>query len=149
MKKKTKQLNNLISLHDDEYKALSVQLNNIRIEYKNSSNLIEKIRSDIDKYNDELTSNMMNDTESYIRNYRNVKNYIVYLNDEVSIEINRRKSILNNINILEDDCKSLKVKMKGYELLIEQHELEFKGKTIRDEYNENDDMWLLKRTNHD
>ena len=149
MKKKAKQLNNLISLHDDEYKALSVQLNNIRIEYKNSSNLIEKIRSDIDKYNDELTSNMMNDTESYIRNYRNVKNYIVYLNDEVSIEINRRKSILNNINILEDDCKSLKVKMKGYELLIEQHELEFKGKTIRDEYNENDDMWLLKRTNHD
>ena len=149
MKKKAKQLNNLISLHDDEYKALSVQLNNIRIEYKNSSNLIEKIRSDIDKYNDELTSNMMNDTESYIRNYRNVKNYIVYLNDEVSIEINRRKSILNNINILEDDCKSLKVKMKGYELLIEQHELEFKGKTIRDEYNEKDDMWLLKRTNHD
>ena len=149
MKKKAKQLNNLISLHDDEYKVLSVQLNNIRIEYKNSSNLIEKIRSDIDKYNDELTSNMINDTESYIRNYRNVKNYIVYLNDEVSTEINRRKSILNNINILEDDCKSLKVKMKGYELLIEQHELEFKGKTIRDEYNENDDMWLLKRTNHD
>ena len=149
MKKKTKQLNNLISRHDDEYKALSVELNNIRIEYQNSSNLIEKIRSDIDKYNDELKLNMRNDTESYIRNYRNVKNYIVYLNDEVSIEINRRKSILNNINILEDDCKSLKVKMKGYELLIEQHELEFKGKTIRDEYNEKDDMWLLKRTNHD
>ena len=149
MKKKAKQLDNLISRHDDEYKALSVELNNIRIEYQNSSNLIEKIRSDIDKYNDELKLNMRNDTESYIRNYRNVKNYIVYLNDEVSIEINRRKSILNNINILEDDCKSLKVKMKGYELLIEQHELEFKGKTIRDEYNENDDMWLLKRTNHD
>ena len=58
MKKKAKQLNNLISLHDDEYKVLSVQLNNIRIEYKNSSNLIEKIRSDIDKYNDETLSLM-------------------------------------------------------------------------------------------
>ena len=39
--------------------------------------------------------------------------------------------------------------MKGYALLIEQHDLEFKAKTIRDENNENDDMWLLKGTNHD
>ena len=149
MNKKTKQLNNLISLHDDEYKVLNVELINTMTEYHNSINLIERIKLDIDRYNDELTLSMINDAESYVRNYRNVKDYIIHLNDKVSNEIEQRNAILNNINILEDNCKSLKIKMKGYELLIEQHDLEFKAKTIRDENKENDDMWLLKRTNHE
>ena len=149
MNKKKKQLNNLISLHDDEYKALNVELINTMTEYHNSINLIERIKLDIDRYNDELTLSMINDTESYVRNYRNVKDYIIYLHDKVSNEVERRNVILNNINILEDNCESLKIKMKGYALLIEQHDLEFKAKTIRDENNENDDMWLLKGTNHD
>ena len=149
MNKKKKQLNNLISLHDDEYKALNVELINTMTEYHNSINLIERIKLDIGRYNDELTLSMINDTESYVRNYRNVKDYIIYLHDKVSNEVERRNVILNNINILEDNCESLKIKMKGYELLIEQHDIEFKAKTIRDENNENDDMWLLKGTNHD
>ena len=149
MNKKTKQLNNLISLHDDEYKTLVVELNNIKAEYQNSINLIKKIKSDIVRYNDDLASSMANDTESYVRNYRNVKDYIIYLNDEVINETDRQNAILHNLNVLEEYCKALKVKMKGYDLLIEQNELEFNVKNIRDENNRNDDMWLLKRTTHD
>ena len=70
MNKKKKQLNNLISLHDDEYKALNVELINTMTEYHNSINLIERIKLDIGRYNDELTLSMINDTESYVRNER-------------------------------------------------------------------------------
>lgn len=145
MNKKTKQLNDLISLHDDEYKTLSMKLNDIRIEYQNSIDLIYGIKSSISKYNDDMASAMVKDAESYIRNYKNIKDYIIYLDDEVSNEIEKRDSILHSLNILEDDCISLKVKIRGYELLIEQNESDIHANSLKAQNIEIDDMWLLNK----
>jgi predicted nucleic acid-binding Zn-ribbon protein len=147
--KKTKQLNNLISLHDDEYKTMSMELNDLKLQYEESVQLIEKIKLDIKKYNDDIIASMMNDAESYVRNYKTIKDYIGHLNNEVSSEKEKNKSILHNLTNLEDHCISLKVKIKGYELLIEQHESEIRANDIKTQNKEIDDMWLLKRTIHD
>lgn len=145
MNKKTKQLNDLISLHDDEYKTLSTKLNDIRIEYQNSIDLIYSIKLSISKYNDHMASTMIKDAESYIRDYKNIKDYIIYLDDKLSNEIKKRDSILHNLNILEDDCISLKVKIRGYELLIEQNESDIHANSLKAQNIEIDDMWLLNK----
>ena len=149
MNKKTKQINNLISLHDDEFKTLSLELNELRLQYEKSVQLIDKIKLDIKKYNDDMIKSMMNDAESYVRNYKSIKDYILHLNNEVSSEKEKNKSILYNLTNLEDHCMSLKVKIRGYELLIEQHESEICANDIKTQNKEIDDMWLLKRTIYD
>ncbi len=144
MTKKIKKITILIAMLKEQHRVLMIEHEKINGMYMLSNKIIDEIENDIGEYNQTLVDLMTRNTASFMEKYKITSDYVKTLFVNLHTEKENNSNLKSRLDKLESEGVSLKVKSRGYELLVENRKQEIGYSRQCSSYKEIDDLWLLK-----